>query len=67
MSNANTLVNNLDLNTWKHLSINRILYNWMLKKEVSVHDLDSTVSQEEPVTNCCEYGNETTASIKSGK
>jgi len=25
MSNANTLVNNLDVNTWKHLAINRIL------------------------------------------
>jgi hypothetical protein len=39
----------------------------MLKKEVSVHDVDSIVSQEEPVTSCCEYGNETKAFIKGGK
>jgi len=39
----------------------------MLKEQVSVHVVDSTVSQQEPVTSCCEYGNETTVPIKGGK
>jgi hypothetical protein len=39
----------------------------MLKKEVSVLDVDTTVSQEKPVTSCCKYGNESTASIKCEK
>jgi len=39
----------------------------MLKKQVSVHDVVSTVSQGEPVTHYRENGNEPTASIKGGK